>query len=89
MNMDPNRLHLITEQLESLAAECRALEAEAARGRELMQSASRESDGSQFSPEELAEIGRRMENGQLFTGPNLLLWRNVGRKQKCVRVHEA
>lgn len=89
MNMDPDRLHLITEQLENLAAECRAMEAEAACGHELMRTASRQFECPQFSAEDLAEIGRRMNSGQLLTGPNLLLWRNVSRVHKCVRVHEA
>ncbi len=83
--MDPDRLHLITEQLESLAAECRAMEAEAACGRELMQTSSREISNAEFSPEELADIGRRMKGGQLLTGPNLLLWRNVGRCHQSLR----
>ncbi len=83
--MDPDRLHLITEQLEGLAAECRAMEAEAARGHDLMQTASRSFDSVDFSPEELAGIGRRMEDGQLLAGPNLLLWRNIARFHQGLR----
>ena len=82
MTLDPRRLHLIADDLESLAANCRALENDAALADALMQETVRDYDKLHISPEELADVGRRMTSGELLAGPNLLLWRNLGR-QHC------
>lgn len=79
MALDPRRLHLIADDLESLAANCRALEANAAKADALMQQTVRNYDTLEISPEELADVGHWMTTGELLTGPNLLFWRNIGR----------
>ena len=79
MKLDPRRFRLIADDLESLAANCRALEIDAARGDRLMRETVRNYDTLVIIPEELADVGNRMTTGELLTGPNLLLWRNIGR----------
>ena len=79
MQYDPRRLHLIADDLENLAANCRALEADAARGDRLMGETVRDHHTLRISPEDLADVGHRMTTGELLTDPNLLLWRNIGR----------
>lgn len=88
MSADRNRLHLISEHLETLAAECRALEADAAIGRAFMADTAPGMDATAYTPEDLADVGRRMTTGALLTGPNLLLWRNIRRHHRCVRITE-
>ena len=79
MKLDPRRFRLIADDLESLAANCRALETDAARGDSLMRETVRDYNTLETSPEDLADVGNRMTTGELLTGPNLLLWRNIGR----------
>ena len=85
MNLDPKRLHLMAEHFEGLAADCRALEVDAARGQALLADTIQNPESFCTCPDELADIGRRMVDGRLLTSPNLLIWRNLGRRHQSVR----
>ena len=84
MTLDPNRLRLIADDLESLAENCRALEGDAERGAGLMNSCREEPFAADASPEALADIGQRVQSGALLSDRNLLIWRNIGRRRRAL-----
>ena len=88
MSIDRNRLHRMATELDRLAKNCRDLERRAAAGREILSATTRNGMADDLSPEELAVTADLFSTWDVLTGPNLLIWRNIGRTHQSVRSHD-